>query len=93
MLKLNSIRKKFLLIIFLILLVVLSVGTTMLVKGNINQTRKDLSEGAIAFSQLSTKPLAEMYTLYFNSGYIKFRELFLELRELDPNISKIQIID
>lgn len=92
-LKLNSLRKKFVLIVTVILLVVFFSGGLVTILDNIKQTRKFLTEQAIAFAKLSTKPLADSYDLYFDSGYFKFKELFAETKQLDPNIKKIQFID
>ena len=93
MLKLNSLRKKFILLIIVILVVVFSVSGLVLSLSNISKTKKQLSDQSTAFATLSTKPLAEAKDLYFNSGYFKFVEVFSGIKNLDPNITKIQFID
>lgn len=47
----------------------------------------------MAFAKLSTKPLSEARDLYFDSGYFKFKEVFQDIKKLDPSIKKVQIID
>lgn len=91
--RLNSLRKKFILVVTALLLGVFIIDGVIAISNNIKVTRKNLSEQAIAFAQLSTKPLAESYDLYFDSGYYKFRELFDNILKLDVNIKKIQFID
>jgi len=84
--KLNILIGFFLIIIF--------IGTTFIF---IENNKKSLTERLISqaktFSQLSIEPIIETYELYFDSGYFKFRELMLEILDLNPDISRIQIVD
>lgn len=89
----SSLQKKFILIVTILLFVVLLISAYVTVVSNIKQTRKNLTEEAISFANLSTKPLGQNYDLYFNSGYFKFREVFTEILKLNLNIKEIQFID
>jgi len=91
--KLNSLRKKFTLVVAILLLGVFVAKGYVEIKDKIVQTRNGLEKEAIAFAELSTKPLGEAYDLYFESGYFKFRQLFEELLDLNGAIKRIQFID
>ena len=93
MFKINSLRKKFIVLVTAILLVIFGVSAYFVCQNSIKNTRKNLTERAIAFSKLSTKPLSEAKDLYFDSGYFKFKEVFIDIKKLDPNIKKIQFVD
>lgn len=75
------------------MLVIFSVSGYVVALNSVSKTQKNLTEQAIAFTKLSTKPLAEAKELYFDSGYFKFKEVFSEIQKLDPSIKKIQFID
>jgi len=75
------------------MLVIFSVSGYIVCQDSIKKTRRNLTQQATAFAKLSTKPLAEAYELYFDSGYYKFREIFRENKDLDSSIKKIQIIN
>lgn len=91
--KFNSLNKKFIFIISVFLLVIFSAVGVVTIINNIYKTRQSVSNQAVAFADLSTKPLAEAYSLYFDSGYYKFKEVFENTSSLDKNIERIQIID
>lgn len=93
LLRLNSLRKKFTLVVTTLLLIIFIVDGYVVVSNNINETRGNLTQQAIAFTQLSTKPLAEAYDLYFSSGYLKFKEIYQDIAKLDNNINRMQFID
>lgn len=69
------------------------VGGMVLVYKTIRETRHNLTDQATAFSLLSVKPISETYVLYFDSGYLKFKEITSSILDLDKSITKIQIID
>lgn len=52
-----------------------------------------VTEQAKSYANLSNQPIVEAYKLYYNSGYLKFRQVFLEVLKLDENISRVQIFD
>ncbi len=91
--RLNSLRKKFILVITLLLFGVFIVDGTIAIFNSVKQTRQNVTAQAIAFAQLSTKPISEAYDLYFNSGYYKFYEVFTKNLKLDSHIKRIQLID
>ncbi len=75
------------------MLVIFAVSGYLVCQDSIKKTRKNLTEEAVAFAKLSTKPIAEAKDLYFDSGYFKFKEVFQDIKKLDPSIKKVQIID
>ncbi|MCX6759110.1 MAG: HAMP domain-containing protein [Candidatus Nealsonbacteria bacterium] len=75
-------------------LIVIFIGTaSILIDNNKKSLTERLISQAKSFSQLSVGPIIESYELYFDSGYLKFRELTLKTLELNSDISRIQIVD
>lgn len=91
--KINSLKKKFVLIVTALLSIVFIIEGAVNIYNSIKETRKNLSGQAVAFADLSTKPLSEAYDLYFDSGYYKFREVFQKILALNPSITKVEIVD
>jgi signal transduction histidine kinase len=89
---LKSIRVKFGLLIAFLLLIVFSLSSGILIYRNINTQNQNLVSQARAFARLSTQPIGDTYSLYYDSGYSKFTELMKKTLSLDPDITRVQII-
>ncbi|MCL5094004.1 MAG: HAMP domain-containing histidine kinase [Patescibacteria group bacterium] len=46
-----------------------------------------------AYTDLSTKTIVDAYTLYYSSGFYKFKEIINETLKISPNISKFQLVN
>ena len=91
-LQFRSIKARFLVIGFgLFMLVFLLVGYIAL-RIESRNIQKSSNAGVEAFARLATKPIAESYDLYFDSGYYKFAEVFGNIIKLNPNIKNVQIV-
>ncbi len=88
----KSIRVKFSLLIFALLLLVFSISSGILIYQNIGTQRKNLINQARAFAKLSARPIGDTYSLYYDSGYLKFQELTGDVLSLNSDIEKVQII-
>ncbi len=93
MFKIRSLKSKFILVITILLSVIFGVSGYVIGVRNNNQIRQQVTSGSIAFSELATKPLAQNYDTYFNSGYFKFKELYQSTLELNKDITKVQFVD
>ncbi len=54
-----------------------------------NQIREKVD----AYTMLSSRPLVEAFNNYFHSGFIKFKELLLDILVLSQDVRKIELID
>src|SRR3989344_396245 len=88
----RSIRIKFGLVVLLLLFIIFSLSSSILIYRSVDTQRKNLISQARSFAKLSAKPVGSTYSLYYNSGYLKFKELVSEVLALDPEIEKVQII-
>jgi len=88
----RSLRIKFGLLVLLLLFIIFSLSSGVLIYRSIDTQRKNLISQARSFAKLSAKPVGSTYSLYYNSGYLKFKELVSEVLALDPEIEKVQII-
>src|SRR3990167_10002433 len=88
----RSLRIKFGLLVLLLLFIIFSLSSGVLIYRSIDTQRKNLISQARSFAKLSAKPVGSTYSLYYNSGYLKFKELISEILALDPEIKKVQII-
>jgi len=88
----RSLRVKFGLLVLLLLFLIFSLSSGVLIYRSIDTQRQTLISQARAFAELSAKPIGSTYSLYYNSGYLKFKELTSEILALDPEVEKVQII-
>lgn len=88
-----SLRTKIFSFLFLFLFAVLGVGTYVIVRAISSNATSSATAQAEASAELSTRPLAEAYDLYFSSGRAKFNEVVLRLLSLgSPIIESFQLI-
>lgn len=88
----KSLRVKFGLLILVLLFLVFSLSSSILVYQSISVQRVNLISQARAFAKLSAKPIGSTYSLYFDSGYLKFEELMTEILALNTDIERVQIV-
>ncbi|MEX0617270.1 MAG: HAMP domain-containing sensor histidine kinase [Candidatus Woykebacteria bacterium] len=89
---LKSLRVKFALVLLIILFLVFSVSSGVLIYRSLVAERANLIDQARAFAKLSAKPIGNTYSLYYDSGYLKFKGLIGETLSLNTDIEKIEII-
>ncbi|MCL5411523.1 MAG: HAMP domain-containing histidine kinase [Patescibacteria group bacterium] len=88
-----GLKSKFRIIIALFLALIFGIVAFILVDNSNQSLTKQVTSQAKAYASLSSKPLIEAYGLYYDSGYLKFREIFNNLSSLNNNISRTQILD
>jgi nitrate/nitrite-specific signal transduction histidine kinase len=93
MLKIKSIGWKLYFRIGLIMIIVFTGIALVLVINNKNYLQNEVTLQAKSFANFATNQIINNYQLYFSSGYLKFREQMIKTLELNPNITRIQIID
>ncbi|MGB9680930.1 MAG: hypothetical protein ACPLYC_01870, partial [Minisyncoccia bacterium] len=81
----------FILIVFLV--IIFSGVAFILIKNNEKNSNEKIILQAKNFAQLATKLIIENYELYFQSGYLKFRELSFNILSLNQDIQRFQILD
>src|SRR3990167_3404602 len=89
---LRSIRIKFALLVLIPLIAIFSISSGVLILRSINTQINTLVSQARAYSKLTVKPIGDTYSLYYESGYLKFAELMNQILALNPDIKKLQII-
>ncbi len=88
----KSLRVKFSLLLLLLLFLVFALSSGVLAYRSLNTQRENLITQARAFAKLSAKPVGNVYSVYYDSGFLKFKELIGEILVLNPDIEKVQII-
>lgn len=88
----SSLRLKFALTVSLILLLIFATASFILIRQSIDFQKSSLVARAATFTYLSTKPLGDSFNLYFESGYLKFREILIDNLDLNRDIVRIQFI-
>lgn len=88
----RSLRIKFTFSVLILLFLVFSVSSGILILRSINTQTNNLIAQSRAFAKLTTKPIGDTYTLYYESGYLKFAELMNQILVLGSSIEKVQII-
>ncbi len=81
----------FILIVFLA--IIFSGVAFILIKNNEKNSNEKIILQAKSFAQLAAKLIIENYELYFQSGYLKFRELSFNILSLNQDIQRFQILD
>lgn len=74
------------------LVIIFSISSGVLILRNINTQINTLVSQARAYSKLTVKPIGDTYSLYYESGYLKFAELMNQMLALNSDIKKVQII-
>jgi signal transduction histidine kinase len=76
----------------LIFLIIFGLASVILIRQNISFQKQSLLSRAKTFSTLATKPIGDSYNIYFQAGFLKFREQLLDTLAIDDEITRIQII-
>jgi len=88
-----SVKAKFLLFLLVIILTLATLLSLFFIQYQISNQKRIILNDAKAFSNLSVRPLGSAYNDYFDSGFIKFKEIADNILSLNENITKIQIVD
>jgi signal transduction histidine kinase len=88
----SSLRNKFLFLLLAILVLLSGLISLVFILYQVNNQKAEIASRAKAFSSLSALPIGNAYGTYFDSGFIKFKEITDNILSLDNSVSKIQII-
>lgn len=91
-LKRRSLQAKFLSLILTILLLLSVLITLVFINYQVDNQKKLIYKQANAFSDLSVRPIGNAYTIYFDSGLLKFKEITGNILGLDQSVTRFQII-
>jgi signal transduction histidine kinase len=91
--KIRSLRIRFVLAISALVALVLVANGLVLAVASRQQLRQDVERRAQSFAALAAGPICNAYETYYDSGYSKFRELLLEIRRLDPDLTHVAVYD
>jgi|GEM_PF-2568503 len=91
-LQFRSIKTRFLITGFGFFVIIFFIVGYIFIRAESRNIQKSSNASVKAFSELATKPIAESYDLYFDSGYYKFAEVYSNIQKLNPNIKNVQII-
>ncbi len=88
-----SLRSKFIAAIAALVAIVLLANAIVLALLVRQMLRGQVEDRARAYASLAAGPVSEAYETYYRSGYSKFRELLLELLELEPDVELVTVYD
>ncbi len=88
-----GLKNKFRLIITLSLILIFGSAAFILISSSNDNLTKQVVSEAKSYASLSNKPIIEAYKLYYDSGYLKFREVLNNTLLLNSSISYILIYD
>lgn len=88
-----GLRAKFLILLGIILLVLFSLLTYTLIQQSTTSLQNNLNEKSKAFATLATKPIADTFLLYKDSGRIRITQQAQKFYELDHDIAGVSVID
>lgn len=87
-----SLKVKFPAVATIIFLIIFSLISYLSIRYNVNVQKESLFTRAKTFAVLATKPIGDSYQLYFDAGYLKFREQTVDTLALNEDIIRVQII-
>jgi signal transduction histidine kinase len=88
-----GLRAKFILVLSTLLLILFAGGMTALVRQSDASLRSDLNQKSRSFATLATKPIADDYKLFKDSGLIRISQQVNRYLSLDSDIYQISIVD
>lgn len=88
-----GLRAKLVSLLGLILLVLFSIVTIILVQQSTTTLRSNLNERSKAFAILATKPIADTFLLYKDSGKVRITQQAQKFYELDKDIVSVSVIN
>ena len=91
--RLNSLKFRTALALAAVLVLLLLLNAAILIPRAWREQRRGIESTARVYARLTTRPLCEAYSLYYASGYLKFRELAGSLLHDSPDVAAIRIVD
>jgi signal transduction histidine kinase/DNA-binding response OmpR family regulator len=89
----RSLRVRFAIAISSLIALVLLANALVLVLSSRSQLEREIEARALGFAELAVHPVCQAYETYYSSGYSKFRELVLQVAELNPDVVTMLILD
>jgi signal transduction histidine kinase len=89
----NSLKVRTALALSAVLVLLLLLNAAILIPRAWREQRRGIESTARVYARLTTRPLCEAYSLYYASGYLKFRELAGSLLHDSPDVVAIRIVD
>lgn len=89
----KSLRWKLILVTSLLIVLIFSVNTFQAIQLQKQIFETQIREKIDAYTMLSARPIVEAYSNYFQSGFIKFKELMLDILLLSQDVRRIELID
>ncbi len=88
-----SLRWKLILVTSLLITLIFSFNAYQFYRIQRQILENQIREKVDAYTMLSSRPLVEAFNNYFHSGFIKFKELLLDILVLSQDVRKIELID
>lgn len=89
----KSIKIKLAIAASLLVIIIISVYSLVTVMNRRVQLKDDIQSGVVNFAQMTVAPICQSYSIYYTSGYFKFRGIIANIFRMNDNIVEIQIID
>lgn len=89
----KSLRWKLIVVTDLLIVLIFSVNTYQSIHIQKGMFENQIREKVDAYTMLSARPIVEAFNNYFHSGFIKFKELLLDILLLSRDVKKIELID
>lgn len=89
----NSLKVRTALALAAVLVLLLLLNAAILIPRAWREQRRGIEATARVYARLTTRPLCEAYSLYYASGYLKFRELAGSLLRDSPDVVAIRVVD
>jgi signal transduction histidine kinase len=90
---LRSLRSRLAAVLAVIVALGLLANAAWLVLSARQRLRERLETSATLFASLATGPICAAYDAYFDSGYLKFRQVVRDLLVQAPDVARIEIVD
>lgn len=88
-----SLRWKLILVTSLLIALIFSFNAYQFYRIQRQILENQIREKVDAYTMLSSRPLVEAFNNYFHSGFIKFKELLLDILVLSQDVRKIELVD
>lgn len=88
-----SLRYRFISLISLLIILIFAVNTFQVLRRQQADFKTQMREKVDAFTNLSSRPIVEAYEKYFQNGFIKFRELVLDILHLNKDLVGFTLVD
>lgn len=88
-----GLRFRFIFLLATILLSLFGILTYVIIQRNVHDLRSSLNQKSIIFSQLATKPIADTFLLYKDSGTARITQQAKQYYDLDSDVRSVLVID